>query len=87
MHRLDVTRATGAPMQAEPAHEGVIVDDVVREWAGRHGAPYELVLTGPAGGHWSRGEAERVELDAFELCRVLSGRSSATGLLAEPVPF
>jgi uncharacterized protein (TIGR03083 family) len=87
MHRIDITRATGVPMQADAGHEGVIVDDVVREWAGRHGAPYDLVLTGPAGGHWSRGEAERVELDAFELCRVLSGRSVAAGLPAEQVPF
>jgi uncharacterized protein (TIGR03083 family) len=87
LHRVDITRATSAPMQADPGHEGVIVDDVVREWAGRHGAAYDLVLTGPAGGHWSRGEAERVELDAFEFCRVLSGRSPATGLLTEQVPF
>ncbi len=87
LHRVDITRATGAPMHADPAHEGVIVDDVVQEWAGRHGAPYQLVLTGPAGGRWSHGEAERMELDAFEFCRVLSGRSSATGLLAEQVPF
>ena len=87
LHRVDITRATAAPMHADPAHEGVIVDDVVREWAGRHGAPYQLVLTGPAGGRWSRGEAERVELDAFEFCRTLSGRSPASGLLTEKVPF
>jgi uncharacterized protein (TIGR03083 family) len=87
MHRVDVSQAIGVPMRADSTHEGVIVDDVVREWAGRHNAPYDLVLTGPAGGHWSRGEAERVELDAFEFCRILSGRSTATGLLAEPVPF
>jgi hypothetical protein len=87
LHRVDITRATGTPMYADPAHEGVIVDDVVQEWAGRHGAPYQLVLTGPAGGRWNRGDAERVELDAFEFCRMLSGRSAATGLLAEQVPF
>ena len=87
MHRVDITRATGTPMQADPGHEGLIVQDVVREWAGRHDAPYDLVLTGPAGGAWHRGEAERVELDAFEFCRLLSGRSSATGLLTEQVPF
>ena len=87
MHRVDITRATGTPMQVEPGHEGLIIEDVVREWAGRHDAPYDLVLTGPAGGHWNRGEAERVELDAFEFCRLLSGRSPATGLLAEQVPF
>jgi uncharacterized protein (TIGR03083 family) len=87
LHRVDITRATGTPMHADPAHEGIIVDDVVQEWAGRHGAPYQLVLTGPAGGRWNRGDAERLELDAFEFCRMLSGRSSATGLLAEQVPF
>jgi uncharacterized protein (TIGR03083 family) len=87
LHRVDITRATGAPMRAEPAHEGVILDDVVAEWAGRHGAPYDLVLTGPAGGHWRRGYAEPVELDAFEFCRMLSGRTPATGQLAEQVPF
>lgn len=87
LHRIDITRATGAPMRAEPAHEGVIVDDVVREWAGRHGAPYQLVLTGRAGGRWSRGDAECVELDAFEFCRMLSGRASGSGLMTEQVPF
>ena len=87
MHRVDITRATGAPMQADPTHEGVIVEDIVQEWAGRHAAPYELVLTGPGGGRWSRGEAERLELDAFEFCRLLSGRAPAAGLLAEQVPF
>jgi uncharacterized protein (TIGR03083 family) len=87
MHRVDITRAIGAPMQAEPAHEGVIVNDIVLEWADRHGAPYELVLTGSAGGRWSRGGGERVELDAFEFCRVVSGRSPATGPLAQQVPF
>jgi uncharacterized protein (TIGR03083 family) len=87
LHRVDITRATGTSMHADPGHEGIIVDDVVREWAGRHGAPYQLVLTGPAGGRWSRGDAEPLELDAFEFCRMLSGRSPATGLLAEMVPF
>jgi uncharacterized protein (TIGR03083 family) len=87
MHRVDITRATSIRMQADPGHEGLIVDDVVREWAGRHDAPYDLVLSGPAGGHWRRGDAERIQLDAFEFCRMLCGRSSATGLLAEQVPF
>jgi uncharacterized protein (TIGR03083 family) len=87
MHRVDITRATGMPMPADPTHEGLIIDNVVREWAGRHGAPYELVLTGPAGGRWNRGDAEPTELDAFEFCRILSGRSPGAGLLAEQVPF
>lgn len=87
LHRVDITRATGTPMQADTGHEGVIIDDVVNEWADRHGAPYQLVLTGPAGGRWSRGDAELTQLDAFEFCRILSGRSPGRGLLTEQVPF
>jgi uncharacterized protein (TIGR03083 family) len=87
MHRIDISRATGVPMRADPAHEGVLIDDVVREWAERHAAPYRLVLTGPAGGRWSRGDAEQTQLDAFDFCRVLSGRAPATGSLTEQVPF
>ena len=87
MHRIDIARATGAPMQSSADHEGVIVDDVVREWAGRHGQAYALVLTGPAGGRWGDGHAEPITMDAFEFCRALSGRGAAPGLLSEQVPF
>ena len=88
MHRIDITRATGLPMEATADHEGLIVDDVVREWARRHGAPYVLELGGPAGGHWQHGSGgEEIALDAFEFCRAVSGRGPASGLLAEQVPF
>ncbi|MEO5710083.1 MAG: maleylpyruvate isomerase family mycothiol-dependent enzyme [Nocardioidaceae bacterium] len=88
LHRGDISRATGASLgRVDAGHEGVLVDDVVREWAGRHGSPFDLVLTGPAGGQWGNGGSEHLELDALEFCRVLSGRSRATGLLAERVPF
>jgi hypothetical protein len=87
LHRVDITRATGADMVATAEHEGVIVADAVAEWADRHGAAYDLDLTGPAGGHWRRGDAERVTMDAFEFCRAVTGRASAPGLLATQVPF
>jgi uncharacterized protein (TIGR03083 family) len=86
MHRLDISRATGIPVQATPAHEGVIVDDIVREWAARHGRPYSLSLSGPAGGTWG-GDGEHITMDAFDFCRTLSGRGQATGLLSQQVPF
>ena len=38
MHRIDICRATGLPLDATADHEGHIVEDVVREWAERHGA-------------------------------------------------
>jgi uncharacterized protein (TIGR03083 family) len=88
MHRIDIGRATGVFLPATADHEGVIVADVVREWAERHGAPYSLELGGPAGGAWSRGTGgERIEMDAFEFCRALSGRTPVAGLLETQVPF
>jgi uncharacterized protein (TIGR03083 family) len=87
MHRIDITRATGLHMTTTADHEGVLVDDVVREWAGRHGSPYVLELAGPAGGTWRAGDGEHHCLDALEFCRVLSGRAPGTGLLATQVPF
>ena len=88
MHRIDIARATDLPMEATPDHEGVIVDDVVREWARRHGAPYTLELGGPAGGRWQQGDGgEEITMDAFDFCRAVSGRGAASGLLTEQVPF
>jgi uncharacterized protein (TIGR03083 family) len=89
MHRIDISVATGLPLQATADHEGLIIDDVVREWAGRHGAPYTLELSGPAGGRWSHGDGpgETLSLDAFEFCRTISGRLPAAGMLAVQVPF
>lgn len=88
LHRMDIARATGREPELTPDHDGVLVADVVREWAQRHGRPYRLRLTGPAGGEWSAGEdGEDIETDAVEFCRVLSGRGSGTGLLAQQVPF
>ncbi|MGQ0618068.1 MAG: hypothetical protein ACT4PW_13950 [Acidimicrobiia bacterium] len=49
---------------------------------------HPLTLTGPAGGHFTRDSGgEEHTLDAVEFCRVLSGRGSGDGLLAEEVPF
>jgi uncharacterized protein (TIGR03083 family) len=86
MHRLDISRATGIPVCATHEHEGVIVDDVVREWAARHGQPCTLNLSGPAGGTWG-GDGERISMDAFDFCRAVSGRGPAAGLLSQQVPF
>lgn len=88
MHRLDLASATGGPATLSADHDGVVVADIVAEWAARHGSPYELVLTGPAGGRWSQGTGgESLELDAVDFCRTLSGRGAGQGLLACAVPF
>lgn len=88
MHRMDLAAATGRAPFLTAEHDGAIVADVVAEWAGRHDSPFDLELTGPAGGHWQRGAGgERLELDAIDFCRALSGRRPAPGLLAVAVPF
>jgi uncharacterized protein (TIGR03083 family) len=91
MHRVDIARATGRPLQLTAEHDGRIVADVVREWAERHGQQFRLHLTGPAGGAFVGGAspppAEHPVLDAVQFCRILSGRATGEGLLGQRVPF
>lgn len=88
LHRTELAAASGLQLELTPDHDGVIVADVVADWAGRHGQPCTLVLTGPAGGRWSFGVGgQEITMDAVEFGRVLSGRGEAEGLLATEVPF
>jgi uncharacterized protein (TIGR03083 family) len=75
MHRLDIAQATGTPLRLTADHDGVIVADVVAEWADRHGKDFTLTLTGPAGGSWKNGEnGPALTLDAVDFCRAISRR-------------
>lgn len=95
MHRMDLAAATGTEPLLTADHDGVLVADVVAEWAQRHGRPHRLRLTGPAGGGWSSGDrGDDLELDAVDFCRVISGRPAVgvvpaghAGLLDQQVPF
>ncbi len=88
MHRIDTARATNSELVLTADHDGRIVADVVAEWTRRHGEPFTLELTGAAGGTFTAGGGgERIELDAVEFCRVLSGRAEGSGLMATVVPF
>lgn len=88
MHRVDLSRATGNRMVLTREHDGVLIDDVVGDWARRHDQAYRLHLTGTAGGTWTAGDGgEELELDAVEFCRILSGRAHGSGLLRTIVPF
>jgi uncharacterized protein (TIGR03083 family) len=90
MHRIDICRATGKPLELTTDHDGRLVAAIVGEWAGRHDQDYDLVLDGPAGGHFRRGDGGvSLRLDAVEFCRILSGResTSARGLLSTEVLF
>ena len=91
LHRSDITDVTSAELVLTKDHDAVLVADAAHEWAGRHGQPCSLILTGPAGGSWTWGDttddSPTYELDAIEFCRILSGRGTGEGLLATPVPF
>ena len=88
MHRMDIALAAGKEPELSGDHDGVLIDDVVREWASRHGQPVVLTLTGPVGGTWKFGkDGPPLELDAIEFCRTVSGRRPGKGLLATAVPF
>ena len=88
LHRLDISRATGRAMVLSADHDGRLIADVVAEWARRHGQPFTLILTGPAGGCWHVGaDAEALELDALDFCWAVGSRRQASGLLATMVPF
>ncbi len=87
-HRIDICGATGRRLHLTADHDGRLVADIVGEWASIHGQPFELVLEGPAGGKFSQGTGgERVEIDAIDFVRVLSGRPPGTGVLANPLPL
>jgi uncharacterized protein (TIGR03083 family) len=88
MHRIDLCRAVGREPELTADHDGVLVADVVAEWAARHEAACSLALTGPAGGTWAWGSGgPELRLDAVEFCRLLSGRGAGAGLLGVQVPF
>jgi uncharacterized protein (TIGR03083 family) len=88
LHRVDICRATGRKLLLTGEHDGRIVADVVADWAPRHGRPFVLELTGPAGGSFAAGsDGEHLRMDAVEFCRTLSGRETGTGILATPVTF
>jgi uncharacterized protein (TIGR03083 family) len=91
MHRMDIAAATGTPPRLTADHDGVIVADVVAEWAGRHGKDFELTLTGPAGGTWRSGaNGPSWALDAVDFCRAISRRPASLtldNLLNTEVPY
>jgi uncharacterized protein (TIGR03083 family) len=91
MHRADAARALDRPIELTASHDGRIVADVVAEWARRHGKPFTLALSGPAGQTYAcdpgHPQAEHLALDAVDFCRTLAGRRHQAGLLTTIVPF
>jgi uncharacterized protein (TIGR03083 family) len=87
MHRIDIARAVGLRPELTAGHDGRIIADILAEWSRRHGLPYALVLTGPAGGTFQAGGGEPQTVDAVEFVRILSGRAEGTGILTHKLPL
>ncbi len=88
LHTVDIARAVGREVEVSAPCNKRIIEDVVAEWAGRHGQPFELHLSGPAGATFVHGVGgERLDLDAVEFARTLSGRAPGAGLLETRVLF
>jgi uncharacterized protein (TIGR03083 family) len=87
MHRVDITRATGAELVLTPEHDGRLVADMVSDWASTHADPFVLELTGPAGGTFVRGDVPATRIDAIEFLRIVSGRGTGDGVLSRPLPL
>lgn len=88
LHTIDIARATDRQSAISSPCNARLIEDVVAEWARRHAQPFELVLTGPAGGSYRQGEGgQYLSLDAVEFARTLSGRADGTGLLETRVLF
>jgi len=74
-HRLDLARALGRTPSIDPAVDGRVVADVVADWAQRHGQPFDLTLTGAAGGAFRTGQGgQSLALDALDFARLMAGR-------------
>ena len=87
MHRVDISRAAGADLDLTSEHDGRLVADMVSDWASTHVDPFVLELTGPAGGVFVRGDVPPTRVDAVEFLRIVSGRGSGDGVLANPLPL
>ena len=91
MHRYDICAATGKEMIATPAHDGRIVDLVLRDVARKLRQPLKtrtvlLHLTGKVTGEYQFGKGSpdcELEIDFFAFNLRASGRISATEALRQ----
>lgn len=75
MHRIDICRATGTPVEFTSGHDALIAADAAHAW--RHVTGAEgCVLTGPSGETFSIGTVRPAApvYDAIDFARALSGR-------------
>jgi uncharacterized protein (TIGR03083 family) len=85
-HRLDLAGALEQSPTLDPDVDGAIVEDIVADWAARHGQPYALALTGDAGGDLRSVEpAGPLAIDALDFARLMAGRRPQGEVPASPL--
>lgn len=79
VHRYDVARSIGSEPEVGE-FDRRMVEDVVKEWSGRHGRAFDLTLTGPAGGRYVTGDGgPALDMDAVEFVETLAARRPGPG--------
>lgn len=87
-HRMDICRATRRRFPVESRLDGVLVADMVRDWAVRHRQPFTLHLTGPMSASYRSGTGgPTIAFDTLEFVRAVSGRRQESGLLGVHILF
>lgn len=85
LHTVDIARATDRPRPVAADLDRRILEDVVADWAARHGQPFELELTGDVAGRYRHGQdGPLLTVGAVSLCRALSGRADPEDLDVTP---
>ena len=86
MHRFDLARALGKTPALDPVVDGRLVADVVADWASRHQQPFDLALSGPAGGAYRAGRrGQPLALDALDFVRLMAGRRVDSEIPSSPL--
>lgn len=83
MHYIDICQATGTRLELFADRDGLIVGDLVVDWA--QAESRGLVLTGPAGGILGAGGGP--SYDAIDFARSLAGRGALEGITPDASLF
>ncbi|MEO5724403.1 MAG: maleylpyruvate isomerase family mycothiol-dependent enzyme [Ilumatobacteraceae bacterium] len=87
-HRIDIAHAIATEPDHDAVHDGRILADIIAEWAATHGKPFVLVLDGPAGGTYMQGvDGEQIHISVIDFVRILTERTTASGILQHTLPL
>jgi predicted lipid carrier protein YhbT len=92
MHRLDISKGIGKPMELDPKHDGRILALVMREMAQGLATKFKTgriyyELAGVAGGSYYIGDvpspAAKLRVDAMDFALLASGRTTVNDLITQ----